>query len=68
MGRNDDKGAGFDLMMEIFDDQPGGQTPICAQVNEVVAKIQKIEDQVSRQCWTGYLSIYLCNYLYVGCM
>ena len=46
MGRNDDNGAGYNLMMEIFDDQPGGQTPICAQINEVVAKIQAIEDQL----------------------
>jgi len=34
----------FTLVKEIFGDGPGGKTPVCAQINAVVAKISKIED------------------------
>ena len=44
VGKNDDNGSGLALINEIFDDSPGGQTPICAQINEVVLKIKEMED------------------------
>ena len=44
VGKNDDNGSGLELIKEILDDSPGGQTPICAQINEVVIKIQEMED------------------------
>jgi hypothetical protein len=33
----------FNLVKEVLTDGPGGQTPICAQIREVVAKIAEIE-------------------------
>ena len=44
VGKNDDQGQGLELINEILDDSPGGQTPICAQINEVVRKIQEMDD------------------------
>lgn len=49
VGKGDDEGAGFELIKEILEDSPGGQTPICAQVNEVVAKIKAMEDSLRAQ-------------------
>ena len=46
VGKGDDEGAGLELIKEILEDSPGGQTPICAQVHEVVAKIQGMEDSL----------------------
>ena len=39
VGKNDDNGSGLELLNEILEDSPGGQTPICAQIKEVVAKM-----------------------------
>lgn len=44
VGKNDDQGQGMELLSDILDDSPGGQTPICAQINEVVRKIQEMDD------------------------
>ena len=44
VGKNDDQGAGLELLNEILDDSPGGQTPICAQIHEVVRKITEMDD------------------------
>ncbi len=45
VGMPSDVGA-FNLIKEILEDGPGGQTPICAQINAVVEKISKIEDNL----------------------
>ena len=36
----------LELIMDVFNDGPGGQTPICAQIHEVVKKIKSIDDQL----------------------
>jgi len=45
VGMPGDKEA-FTLLQDIFNDGPGGQTPICAQIHAVVNKISKIEDSL----------------------
>lgn len=57
VGKNDDNGSGLELINEILDDSPGGQTPICAQINEVVLKIQEMEDALRNNNQTAAVII-----------
>jgi hypothetical protein len=41
VGRGDEES--LTLVNDVLNDGPGGQTPICAQINEVVIKIREIE-------------------------
>ena len=43
---SDEEPTALELCLEIFEDGPGGQTPICAQIHEVVKKIASIDDQL----------------------
>ena len=57
VGKNDDNGSGLELLNEILEDSPGGQTPICAQIKEVVAKIQDMEDDLRNNNQTAAVII-----------
>jgi hypothetical protein len=57
VGKNDDKGAGLALIQEIFSDSPGGQTPLCAQIEAVVVKIKEMEDTLRNSNQTAAVII-----------
>ena len=46
---SDEKGEGLEIFLKILDEEgPGGQTPLCEQIKQVVASIQRIEDDLRR--------------------
>jgi hypothetical protein len=46
VGCGDDGGQGLQLLLSVLDENPGGQTPLCRHLAEVVKQIQDIEHQL----------------------
>lgn len=45
-----DGGQGYAAMQQIMARAPGGGTPLCRQIGEVVARIQELEPQLRANC------------------
>ena len=39
-------GNNYETLMKLFEESPGGGTPLCRQIKDVVAKIKKIEPEL----------------------
>ena len=46
VGLDDDGGDGLKFLMEVMDDSPAGQTPLCEHIDDVVSAIQAIESDL----------------------
>jgi len=46
VGLGDDDGESLAFAKEVLSDQPAGQTPLCAQINQVVQAITSIKDEL----------------------
>ena len=47
VGRGEDGGVNLQLCLQVFDESPGGQTPLCQQITEVIESIRKIIISIS---------------------
>lgn len=47
IGTNGDNSKAYEKLIDIFENEsPGGQTPLCAQIKEVIEKIREIEPKL----------------------
>ena len=49
IGREDSEGKRKDALYELFEQGPGGQTPLCYHIREIIADIRRLEPELRQQ-------------------
>lgn len=63
-----DNGKGLSVALDIFNNEsPGGNTPLCAQIHEVIEKIREIEDSLRENSQRACVVIATGMHSYIHC-